>query len=258
MLQVRPDHEDDNPPTPTEFLNWLRHWWDAPREKSKAADWVMVGLTVAVAIAAFWSACIFQAQLTEMHQASIMDQRAWVGLAHVDELQPFDGALEHYPKFSLRFVNSGKTPATNVATRVDWQPSETFVPLCTGAIPQSFEAQSIPPQGEFILRDPTENPSYIEDSTHQYWPKVHGAGAYFCVYGEVSYTDVFLGRLDAIQHIFAFTLIPLSRRDFGTVHNSTIWTRTGGPFKPFFGLSGGNSTGGQSLRSFASSRCPSN
>ena len=42
------------------------------------------------------------------------DQRAWVGLAHVDELQPFDE--EHYPKFAIRFVNSGKTPATNVQT----------------------------------------------------------------------------------------------------------------------------------------------
>jgi hypothetical protein len=48
-----------NPPTPGEFvdaiLHWLRHWWGAPREKSKAADWALAVLTVLIAVAAFWN-----------------------------------------------------------------------------------------------------------------------------------------------------------------------------------------------------------
>ena len=48
----------------------------------------MVGLTVAVAIAAFWSACIFQSQLSEMHRATIIDQRAWIGLVTVEMETP--------------------------------------------------------------------------------------------------------------------------------------------------------------------------
>jgi hypothetical protein len=75
-----------NPPTPSEFIVWLRQWWDAPREKSKAADWALVALTVLIAVAAFWSAWIFQGQLSQAREATRLverqwneQQRAWVG-----------------------------------------------------------------------------------------------------------------------------------------------------------------------------------
>jgi len=46
-----PDAEEEhNPPTQSQVMEaivyWLRHWWDSPREKSKAADCVMVALTL--------------------------------------------------------------------------------------------------------------------------------------------------------------------------------------------------------------------
>jgi hypothetical protein len=78
-----PDSKD-NSPNPSEALaivfDWLRHWWDAPREKSKAADWILVGLTVAIAIAAFWSAWIFQGQLTLADKQWKSQQVPWLGL----------------------------------------------------------------------------------------------------------------------------------------------------------------------------------
>src|SRR6266853_1218431 len=74
----------DDPPTPSEFLilvaDWLRSRKDAPRESSKAADWILAGLTIAIAIAAFWSAFIFQGQLTEAKKQTRLSVRPWVGL----------------------------------------------------------------------------------------------------------------------------------------------------------------------------------
>src|ERR1035437_922051 len=111
----------------TAILNWLRHYWYAPREKSKWTDITIVILTVLIAIAAFWSACIFQRQLTEARKATQqntesfrIDERAWVEIEPIKPilLMPSDtpnaGALftcDIYPK------NFGKTVATDILVR---------------------------------------------------------------------------------------------------------------------------------------------
>jgi hypothetical protein len=60
-------------------LYLAHHYWDAPREKSKKADVAIVILTLAIAIAAIWSACIFQRQLTLARETMESQTRPWVG-----------------------------------------------------------------------------------------------------------------------------------------------------------------------------------
>ena len=64
----RKSDENNNPILQDEFtaavVHWLRHWWDAPREKAKWTDVALVLLTITIAIAAFWSAYVFVGQLT--------------------------------------------------------------------------------------------------------------------------------------------------------------------------------------------------
>jgi len=76
--------DQQRPPSPSKFFiavyHWLLHWWDAPREKSKAADWAVAVLTVAIAIAAIWSACIFQGQLEEARRLTIISERPWLDI----------------------------------------------------------------------------------------------------------------------------------------------------------------------------------
>lgn len=78
--QPSPENKD-NSPSPSEilaiFLNWLQHYWDAPREKSKWTDIATVALTLLIAVAAFWSAWVFQAQLTEARRATEITERQW-------------------------------------------------------------------------------------------------------------------------------------------------------------------------------------
>jgi hypothetical protein len=163
-----------------------------PREKSKAADWVMVGLTVAVAIAAFWSACIFQSQLSEMHRATIIDQRVWIGLVAV-EMETPEGVFSG-PKLGFRFVNSGKTPASEVKTKLDWYFSTAMLPPVCQDVPRpTLVSPSIPPNGDYTLHAPSTIPSYQEDTASgiQYWEKPHEGMTFYCGNGEFSYRDIF-------------------------------------------------------------------
>lgn len=111
----------DYSPTPSEmmrrFVVWLRgfHW---NREKAKVTDWLVVGLTLAVAVAAVWSAWVFQGQLHEAQKSTRLSVRPWVGL---DE----GGAIETTPlqidesgnvslTYTIRAKNYSSSPATNV------------------------------------------------------------------------------------------------------------------------------------------------
>ncbi len=90
-------------------LECLRHYRDTPREKSKRSDVVMVILTLGIAIAAFWSAWIFQGQLTDSQNANNRSegqwetqQRPWVGLSGgVEFTKP--------PIFQVFAVNAAKS-----------------------------------------------------------------------------------------------------------------------------------------------------
>lgn len=105
----------DDPPTPAEFvdaaLHWLRHWRNAPREKSKVADWAMVVLAAVTAFYAFRSARIFWKQFNEMQRQEQNDLSPYVDLTRVTVVDsPLDNGR---PMVVLTFINEGKTPAKN-------------------------------------------------------------------------------------------------------------------------------------------------
>jgi hypothetical protein len=112
--EPQPKHKE-NTPTPSEFLDsildWLRHWWDAPREKSKAADWAIAVLTVVIAIAAFWSAFIFQGQLAIARDTLVIGQRPWLGI----DSKPTVEVEGNRWKVVFRVKNYGVSPALHSA-----------------------------------------------------------------------------------------------------------------------------------------------
>jgi len=101
----------NSPPTPSEFIEWLRHWWDAPREKSKAADWAIAVLTVVIAIAAFWSAFVFQKQLTDARDTLVVGQRPWLGI----DSEPTIEVEGKRWTVVFRVKNYGRSPALHSA-----------------------------------------------------------------------------------------------------------------------------------------------
>jgi hypothetical protein len=112
-------------PTPSELslivTSWLKSYWHAPRQKSKWTEVAVVVLTLGIAIAAFWSAWMFQEQLEIAKQQLVasrnstermirFDQRAWIHIGVVNSQlvtnQPID--------VPLVIGVIGKTPARKV------------------------------------------------------------------------------------------------------------------------------------------------
>ncbi len=122
--------EQDSAPSPSEILtivlNWLKHYWDAPRYKAKWTESATVILTLLIAIAAFYSAWIFQGQLDETRKVFRIDERAWI------EIEPIKPTLlvPQNAKFPATFTcniypkNAGKTVARDIAVKA-WDFSGT-------------------------------------------------------------------------------------------------------------------------------------
>lgn len=128
-----PEHkarETDNSPTPSAVLEaaliWLRSFWNAPRQKSKWTEIVTVVLTLGIAVAAFWSAFIFQGQLKEARKATNsvsdsfrIDERAWI---EIEPITPIQISKED-ATFSAGFIcniypkNVGRTVARDVVVK---------------------------------------------------------------------------------------------------------------------------------------------
>jgi hypothetical protein len=138
----------DNPPPPSKLLpailNWLCHYWDTAREKSKWTEIIMLVLTFLVVIAAFWSACIFQDQLNQARRANDLTERQWeaqnrpwIGLSGSVEFpkaptfQVFQTATPLSTGIDLEWVfrikNAGISPAFRVASNTQiWMSGETL------------------------------------------------------------------------------------------------------------------------------------
>ena len=100
------------------LLVWLRGFHRG-REKAKATDWAMVILTFLATVAAFVSAWLFQAQLTEARRTFRLDERAWLEL---EPTQPQSspaklGAVPEY-KYEILVKNVGKTAARSVTLKL--------------------------------------------------------------------------------------------------------------------------------------------
>jgi len=124
--QQRPPNEQHEH-LPSDLLRafgyFLRHYWDAPRHKAKWTDGGTVILTFFIAIAAFWSACIFQRQLTVARETMEAQTRPWVGNGEIEVKQPTflvypDNPIE--ARTQIDFVidvpikNVGSSPALHV------------------------------------------------------------------------------------------------------------------------------------------------
>ncbi|HSY65620.1 MAG TPA: hypothetical protein VK829_13540 [Terriglobales bacterium] len=129
-------HTGDYSPTPTEMLRIVRacirgfHWH---REKPKVTDVAMAVLTLLVALAAFWSAWIFDGQLGEMHKSNEQartqweaEHRPWVGNGEIGFKQPpvflayLDNPIQARTQITfdieIPIKNFGVTPALHVQT----------------------------------------------------------------------------------------------------------------------------------------------
>jgi hypothetical protein len=128
-------------PTPTEvlryFLIWLRGF-HLDRERSRAADWAMVFLTIVAVVAAIASAWLFQKQLVEARRSTDaaihdfrVDERAWL------ELEPIKGTLSS-PKtvnigagfeYPVYIRNVGKTVARDIEFRASRNGSQSSITM---------------------------------------------------------------------------------------------------------------------------------
>jgi hypothetical protein len=106
----------EKPELPRCIVRWFRGF-HLNREKSKVTDWATAVLTLGVAIAAFWSAWIFQGQLTETRNDAVTDQRAWLGI-QTQKLSTHaidqGKGLINIDHIVIPALNSGKSPALNI------------------------------------------------------------------------------------------------------------------------------------------------
>jgi hypothetical protein len=154
------DHSPEPPEIPRFIVRWFRGF-HLHREKPKVTDYLTVGLTLGVAIAAFWSACIFQGQLTEARKQTQrstdsfrIDERAWIGIEPIKpillmpNMTPDTGAAftcDIYPK------NFGKTAATDILVRATdvistdgWDENAQVVSKSQDKIPIEIPSSRVP------------------------------------------------------------------------------------------------------------------
>lgn len=89
---------------------------------AKAMNWI-TGVGVVVAIV---SLLFVYRTITDNKEAMKLDQRAWVGALDASPV----GELEKGQATGVKitYVNTGKTPARDVRTHVDWKLEETAIP----------------------------------------------------------------------------------------------------------------------------------
>lgn len=123
---------------PSEVLRCVVEWlrgFHLDRERSKAADWAMVILTIFAVIAAIVSAWFFQEQLIEARRSTNaaihnfrVDERAWVELESIKGMlkSPRTAKVGTGFSYPIHVRNVGKTVARDVqfkATRIATQSS---------------------------------------------------------------------------------------------------------------------------------------
>jgi hypothetical protein len=103
--------------TPADVVEWVRIWLTHPhRDRSKFTDIVMVVLTVLIFAAAFWSALIFDGQLSEARKATVLSQRAWIGVSQSVELDTLHlDSTPEQTKFIIPIHNYGNSVALHIA-----------------------------------------------------------------------------------------------------------------------------------------------
>lgn len=129
----------EKPELPRCIVRWFRGF-HLHREKPKITDCLTAALTLGVAIAAFWSAWIFQGQFTLMRDAD----RPWIDV-NVSITSPvtYDGNVVQ-AGFTIVPTNIGRSPAQNISINPNLTPAFMFdnlneiqKRLCEGATTKS-------------------------------------------------------------------------------------------------------------------------
>jgi hypothetical protein len=119
------------------FLRWLRGF-HLDRERSKAADWAMVVLTVFAVVAAFGSAWLFELQLFDARRSTdatihnfMVDERAWVELEAIKGTLLSAGSAKIGAGFTYPIYvhNVGKTVARDVKLRASRNGSQSSISM---------------------------------------------------------------------------------------------------------------------------------
>jgi hypothetical protein len=177
----------DNVPTPSEaiaiFLNWAKHYWDAPRHKAKWTEGATVVLTLLIAVAAFCSAYIFERQFETMQRQEMWGLEPFIDLTKaIVVVSPLD---PDKPIVAFTLTNKGKSPGKNVRV-------EAFLELRTKGTPlKPRRKECLPKYGSTY---PSDNPEIIikkmEDGISQ--AKIvayRGGEERLYLYGSVKYQD---------------------------------------------------------------------
>lgn len=196
------------------------------REKAKVTDWLVVALTLVVAIAAIGSAWIFQAQLTEARRFTEISERPWLSV----EISPLSGISwvnaptasglngSPYIKLKVSIKNVGKSIAKDVQIDAKLFPTDadfTQTPeaienqrkLCDHPTPQQIMKFDVFPVDQATEREKTIGvlPREIESRLTTSSDNVHRrfVGLYFV--GCASYHYSFESNLR--QTFFAYSVI---------------------------------------------------
>jgi len=215
----------DGAPSPSEiltiFLNWLQHYWDAPRHKPKWTEAATVILTLLIAIAAIYSAWIFQGQLNETRTIFRIDERAWI------EIEPIKvtlflprtekiGAGFQYP---IYIRNVGKTVARDIQLRATRQGPQSSVAMGDSAEALNWEQEKllldkVPTASNIPINNPVPKvlapntssavPVILNGQEPQYFPKVQVVSY---LIGRIDYTDAF-----GVSHWMKFCFFVVNAR----------------------------------------------
>ena len=142
----------------------------------------MVALTLAVAIAAIWSAWSFQKQLTESSKAFTVDERAWVAPITTDLRSE---AAQNGPGtiFVVPFSNTGRTPALKVHAWINRTKAPQQI-TDTDPITDK-EGILLPPQG--VGNTSTADIPILAGDVDM----IKNNGLMLFVYGTIAYRDIF-------------------------------------------------------------------
>lgn len=180
-LQVPEPLTIRNEPTATDDERYCeeKHSRAGQLRTAQHLNWITIGLGVL----SLFSLVVLFATLRQTQTAMEIDQRAWVGITGVEPL-----SLEH-PQIRITFKNYGKTPALHIVQKANWKPVSPTEPFDPAAI---IRADAPIPGMKVLTPDiPATLGQTLANPTPQQASDILSEHLIFCVFGELTYDDVF-------------------------------------------------------------------
>lgn len=210
MDEPKPSGHQDEPKTENKTSDET-----GPRMKAKWTDGATVILTFLIAVAALWSAWIFQGQLSEARRATDVQARPWISVEDVSISGGEDlivGEKVIMTTVAVAIKNIGHSPATHVAVRVQLSAfgSGSFEDVVRGVC-QNAVGDTNTAFGQTIFQDKTGTPINYPivlppSETARYWKQ---GGGVFSVVGCAAYRSP-LSR-EVYYTGFIYTILVLNR-----------------------------------------------